>query len=628
MKIVFRLTAILLLVCGVAAALFMYSGDSTSPTSHTVLKEWNVHWIGPAEPKDQPPPPAGADTWHVVDADDPLTAIPEEAAGAWVRLAIPPTAPWLHPGVYIERLYGLDITVYEGSRPVYQSTRGYDFERNILLLPLASRTTPTELIFRIESKERAGISDAVRVGEFTRLSDTFIRKELPTLLLGASLVFLALILLTCTVYLHRNQRGPSVSLSLFILSTGTMMLTNSSMPYYYFPEYGGMLFFGFDLSMYCLFPTLLSFVLSLFEGSYTFLRKGLRWLSGYYAFCLVIMIVYRWIGGSFYYYYKLFTFWILAPLILLQLLLILYLSFRNAFRGNRSSIVLSAGMALLALSGIADLAIFSFGKGDHTFFLWKWGVVALIVSLILILNRRIASDYAKLLTYSKELELYNHELQKTEKMQIISDLAASIAHEIRNPLQVTRGFLQLLSGKSDAAARPHFGMAIEELDRAASIISDFLTFARPELDSMVPMNLRDELNKIEMIMSPLAAMNGGILEVKAADHLLILGNPGKFKQALINMVKNSIEAVEKNGRVQIEALAEEQTAVIRITDNGEGMEPEQVAKLGEPYFSTKTKGTGLGLMVTFRIIEAMKGKLEFRSTKGKGTEAIVRFPLV
>jgi two-component system, sporulation sensor kinase B len=136
------------------------------------------------------------------------------------------------------------------------------------------------------------------------------------------------------------------------------------------------------------------------------------------------------------------------------------------------------------------------------------------------------------------------------------------------------------------------------------------------------------MTKIKTIIGPLAAMHGAALQVCIPDKLYILGNSSKFKQAFMNMIKNSLEALQTNGIVEIEAHADNGMAVIRISDNGEGMEEEQIAMLGEPYYSTKTKGTGLGLMVTFRIIEVMKGTLEFRSEKGKGTEALIRFPLV
>lgn len=110
--------------------------------------------------------------------------------------------------------------------------------------------------------------------------------------------------------------------------------------------------------------------------------------------------------------------------------------------------------------------------------------------------------------------------------------------------------------------------------------------------------------------------------------LTIEGNSSKFKQAFINLVKNSIEALHSNGWIRIAAHKQDGQVIIRIRDNGVGMNRKELARLGEPYYSNKTKGTGLGLMVTFRIIEVMQGKLEFHSEKGVGTEVTVTFPAV
>lgn len=623
-----RLTAVILLVCAIVTLALFVTRPTSAPKEfpEILIKEWTIHWINAAEPKDQIP--SLTDPWHSSNTSDPLITIPDGAVGAWVHIAIPPTSHWLRPGLLVHRLYGLNVAVYEDTRLVYQSTRDFHFERNNLLIPLTAKPDPTDLYVRIESNERAGLNSVIQIGEFNSLSNHYVRKELPNLLLGASIAFLGLIMLICSGYLTRNQRRSWITLCLIALTTGTLIVTYSPLPYIYFAEYGHMLLLLFDTSMYVFFPSLYYFVIPTFEGKYVFLAKFGRWLTSYFVICFVIMVLYNLIGEPFYFYYKLFTMRILGLLIFAQLLLFIPLSILNAFRGNKNSIILSTGILLLALSGVIDLVLYFLTDFGYVLFLWKFGVISMMASLVIILARQISADYTKLLSYSKELELYNHQLQRAEKMKIISDLAASIAHEVRNPMQVTRGFLQLLSGKSDPEDKKHFSMAINELDRASAIITDFLTFAKPELDTIVRMDLQQELNTIETMMSPLAVMHRGVLRVRIPENLYILGNPSKFKQAFINMIKNSIESLREDGIIEIEAWAEPNTAVIRITDNGEGMDKEQIAKLGEPFFSTKTVGTGLGLMVTFRIIEVMKGTLEFRSAKGKGTEAIVRFPLV
>lgn len=623
-----RLRAVMVLIMAIfalAIANRQTGAAEASESSAVSIKEWEIQWFADSNKSERPPSLTGP--WITADISEPETSIPKGYDGAWVHVAVPPTADWQTPGLLISQLYGLDISVYEDGGLLYRSSRDFSFDRNMLLLALAPKTEPSDLYIRIESMDRAGPSSAVRIGDFYELSETFIREELPSVLLGASIAFMGLLMLLVSGYLNVQQRRAWVSLSLIALTASVMIVTYSTLPFIYFEEFGKGLQFAFDLSMLTVFPALHFYVASVFEGKLAFFKRFGRWFAGYSVLGFLVLILNEMIGDAFFFYYKLFTFWLLAPLILVHLLLVLGHSVVQSVRGNRNSTIMGLGFLALALTGVADLLKIFASETMPLIYLWKFGIVLLIVSLIVVLARKISADHRRLLSYSKELELFNHQLQRAEKMKIISDLAASIAHEVRNPLQVTRGFLQLIAGRSDEASKPHFEMAINELDRASGIITDFLTFAKPEMDTVVALDIQQELGKIESIISPLAAYHGTVLEVRIPDRLYVLGNPTKFKQAFMNMIKNSIESIQSNGIVKIEAHAENGMAVIRIADNGEGMDEDQIAKLGEPYYSTKTKGTGLGLMVTFRIIEVMKGTLEFRSEKGKGTEALIRFPL-
>lgn len=596
--------------------------------SEITIKDWQIQWFN--DKTQQTQLPSSTDPWLNAGTNPPITDLPDGYNGAWVHIVIPPTAGWQTPGLLISQMYGLDIAVYEDNRLLYRSTRDSAFIRNMLLLTLTPNSEPTDLFIRITSVDRAGVSSIARVGEYSELSKSYFIGEMPNLMLGSSIAFMALIMLLISGYLNTQQRRAWVALSLIALGASILIITFSTLPFVYFPHLSRPLSFLFDISMLVVFPALHWYAASVFEGKLAFYKKFGQWFVGYSAFCFPILLLNEFIGNSFYFYYRLFSFYLLAPLLLIHLALVLSHSVIQAVRGNKNSLILALGFLAFAITFAADLLSLFISDSLKLPYLWKIGVVLLIVSLIIVLARKISVDYRKLLSYSKELELFNRQLQRTEKLKFISDLAASIAHEVRNPLQVTRGFLQLIAGKSDEASKSHFSMAISELDRASMIITDFLTFAKPELDTEVTtLDIKQELTMIETIIGPLAAMNGAALQVNILEKYHVLGSPSKFKQAIMNMVKNSIEAIQakENGIVGISAHAEEGMVVIRISDNGDGMEEEQIAKLGEPYYSTKTKGTGLGLMVTFRIIEVMKGTLEFRSEKGKGTEALIRFPL-
>ncbi|WP_274648668.1 sensor histidine kinase [Paenibacillus humicola] len=592
-----------------------------------MIRKWQVQWFGPDSRTDGAPPAEGA--WIDTGSDKPLTSVPKGKTGMWVRFTVPAGDNWRHPGILAERLYGHKLSVYQGKEQLFESDRDFVFDLNKLVTPVKPFTGRTEFYIRIGTlSERAGLISGIRVGEYEDLSERFVRKDLPDMMLGSSVFFLGVIMLICSGFLKRGQRGTWISLCLIAMTTGILIIVNSPLPYIYFKAYGPLFLVLLDISLFTLFPALSYYIDRVFEQKFVFFNRFRRIQIGYSAFCFLLLAANLATHDRFFRIYYWFTVIILGLLIMAQLVQIVALAVIHAVKGNKDAIILSAGIGFQALTGVADLTLFYVHKTEYELFLWKFGVLGVIASLIVVLARQISADHAKLVVYSKELELFNHKLQRTEKMKIISDLAASVAHEVRNPLQVTRGFLQLLSERIDERNKPHFAMAIDELDRASGIITDFLTFAKPELEEMKAMNVSEEIRQIEAMMSPLATMKGGKLLVEVPQGLHINGNPSKFKQALMNMIKNSIEAIDGGGRVEISARPEQEKAVICIKDNGEGMEEEELAKLGDPYFSTKKKGTGLGLMVTFRIIEVMSGTIEFRSRKGKGTEAIIQFPIV
>jgi len=589
------------------------------------INEWLVQWIDENAEEDGRPQAGGE--WVKAGADNPATSLPKGKRGMWVRLVIPPTVVWQQPGLLVERLFGHRLAVYHNDERIYDSERNFLFDSNKLLLSLKPYRSDSVITIRIDSlSERAGLISGVRAGEFYDLSNDYAKKDLPDLLLGTSIAFVAIIMLVCSGYLNRKQRGTWISLCLIALTTGTLIIAYCPLTYIYFHEYGNFVLLLFDLSLFILFPALGYYINQVLEAQLSFFNKFLRFQIGYSIFCLLVFIFYKATGEKYSEAYILFTNMIFGVIILLQLLLIIVLSIKHAVKGNKDAVILSLGIFVLAISGVTDLTIYFLNEKRYELVLWKFGVICMIVSLVVIFARRISADHAMLITYSKELELYNHKMERTEKLKIISDLAASVAHEVRNPLQVTRGFLQLLSSRANNENGAYIGLAINELDRASAIITDFLTFAKPEMEEIKLLDLEDEMKKIEVMMTPLTTMQGGTLEIDIREKLFIYGNSSKFKQAFINMIKNSIEAIGEDGVIQIQGFAEKDKVVIRLTDNGSGMEEEEIAKLGVPYFSTKSKGTGLGLTVTFRIIEVMQGTIEFRSEKGKGTEVLVRFP--
>ncbi|UUZ81530.1 HAMP domain-containing histidine kinase [Paenibacillus sp. P26] len=230
-----------------------------------------------------------------------------------------------------------------------------------------------------------------------------------------------------------------------------------------------------------------------------------------------------------------------------------------------------------------------------------------------------------------ELLLRNHKLREEvlqmEKLKVISDLAASVSHEVRNPMTVSKGFLQLLqNGKRDEQEKRFLKLALEELERAEAIITDYLAFAKPEPDRVAGLDVKEEIGYVTGVLQPYAAMAQVDIELRCEEGRSVWGDRQKFRQCLVNLMKNAIEAMPDGGMLHVESALERKNIVIRIQDTGHGMTQEEVRRLGTPYYTTKDKGTGLGTMVAFSIVKAMNGKVHVSSEKEAGTLFTITLP--
>ncbi|MFD2671083.1 ATP-binding protein [Marinicrinis sediminis] len=228
----------------------------------------------------------------------------------------------------------------------------------------------------------------------------------------------------------------------------------------------------------------------------------------------------------------------------------------------------------------------------------------------------------------REKQLMELEIQKAERLNIIGHLAASVAHEIRNPMTVVRGFMQIFDREAFVpdSKKVYLKLMIQELDRAESIINDYLTLARPRLEKQEKINIGEQIQSVMEIISSFAMLNNISITYEVEEKMLVSGIPEKLNQVLINLIKNAIEASPEGEAVHITAYRKEDKIWIEIQDSGIGLSPEEVKRLGMPFYTTKENGTGLGLMVCFQIIKAMNGKIEVLSQKNIGTHFIIKLP--
>lgn len=218
-------------------------------------------------------------------------------------------------------------------------------------------------------------------------------------------------------------------------------------------------------------------------------------------------------------------------------------------------------------------------------------------------------------------------LVRSEKLSVIGQLAAGVAHEIRNPLTALKGFTQLLQTKYDDHSH-YFDIMAGEIDRINLIVNEFMTLAKPHFSQFNSGYIEPILQSVLSILETQAILLNVEIKVKLEPELpAVFCNENQLKQVFLNVIKNAIEAMHGGGVVEISAvLVTDSDICIRIKDEGQGIPEELIARIGEPFVTTKENGTGLGLMISSRIIEAHNGTLHLFSKQNEGTTIEIRLP--
>lgn len=221
------------------------------------------------------------------------------------------------------------------------------------------------------------------------------------------------------------------------------------------------------------------------------------------------------------------------------------------------------------------------------------------------------------ITLEKQME---EKLQYTGKLSIVSQLSASIAHEIRNPLTSIKGFVQLMKEANDQNSF-YLDIMETELNRINEIVSEFMSLAKPQAIKFQVLDLREIIKQTLPLFESIANLNNITIATNISPELLTMnGNEHQIKQVFINIIKNSIEAMPSNGHLEITAnRIKDGKLSVTFSDNGPGIPEERLAKIGEPFYTTKEKGSGLGLMICYKIIHSHEGDIHISSTVGMGT---------
>jgi two-component system, sporulation sensor kinase E len=226
-----------------------------------------------------------------------------------------------------------------------------------------------------------------------------------------------------------------------------------------------------------------------------------------------------------------------------------------------------------------------------------------------------------------KLKQLEQEIARLDRLNLIGEMAASIGHEVRNPLTTVRGYLQMLQRKHEfPALAKHFELMISELDRANLILTEFLSLAKNKETQFTICNINKIVEELMPLIEARAALFGheAIFVGRQVPDLSL--DEKEIRQVILNIVNNAFEAMTANGCVRIETYSEADTVVLAVHDTGTGISLEVLDKLGTPFVTTKVSGSGLGLPVCYRIAARHQARIKV-DTSSAGTTFSICFTI-
>jgi signal transduction histidine kinase len=225
---------------------------------------------------------------------------------------------------------------------------------------------------------------------------------------------------------------------------------------------------------------------------------------------------------------------------------------------------------------------------------------------------------------------------ESERLNALTLLAAGVAHEIGNPLNSLHIHLQLmersvqkLDGDAKRELQQSIDVARSEVNRLDSIVTQFLRAIRPSRPQLRPENLNTIVEEAVRFFTPEIQDRDMVVEQELRSDLPLLQlDRDQMKQAFYNVIKNSLEAMQRHGTLRIQTDMDDTHVLIRFVDTGRGMSAENLSRVFEPYFTTKPSGTGLGLLIVRRIVREHGGELSIESGQGKGLTVTIRLPYI
>jgi two-component system sensor histidine kinase PilS (NtrC family) len=232
----------------------------------------------------------------------------------------------------------------------------------------------------------------------------------------------------------------------------------------------------------------------------------------------------------------------------------------------------------------------------------------------------------------KELRAMETHVKQVEKMALLGEMAAGLAHEIKNPLASLSGSIQIM--REEIAYHPEHDnlmrIIMRETDRLTSLVSDFLLFAKPPMAKLESIKLDEALDEILELFKKDSTKLGRLqIDCRWVKNIWVEIDPMHLRQILWNLLLNAAEAIQDEGRIQVEInTVRNKQVIIRVVDNGAGIPPENIASIYDPFFTTKPSGTGLGLSIVHRILAYYNSRLVVKSSEAEGTVFTFSLPIM
>ncbi|MDR2996025.1 ATP-binding protein [Bacillus cereus] len=311
--------------------------------------------------------------------------------------------------------------------------------------------------------------------------------------------------------------------------------------------------------------------------------------------------------------------------------LMIYLNSNRVFEnGNMVEILLILFAPIFVNKKYFYLVSFSV-IGKYVFFTLILQDIKVVIPLVLCIFFFIISHslLKRFQSYVRTVVEMMNNMKETENLAVIGTMSTTIAHEIRNPLTALKGFTQMQKERNPTDTMS-YNIMLQEIERINGFVSELMLLGKPKPTNYERCNIRDILLYVVQLMESYATQYRVKCHLQVDGNLpTINGDDKQLKQVLLNIIKNGIESMPEGGEIHIRAYQKTQGHLcISVEDQGFGIENEKLGKIGKAFYTTKENGTGLGLMITYKIIKEHQGSITIQSSIGVGTKVEIFLPTV